>query len=338
MRFTAGRTARLNTPPATPGLNEAKPIDDPVPDGAHRPVFSGRWLRPRYWPTWAGLALLRASLWLPHRARAFLGERLGDLYHRFSNKRRRIALANVSLCFPGWDVQRRERFVRRHFQLAVRGLLDFPWWWWASDEELQQRVRVTGLEYYRQACSQGQNVILLTYHNVALEAGVVISRHYPHVSVVKPLPNPIIDWFMTRARTRFGGRIFSRAAGLRPMVRSVRQGAGVYYIPDEDLGLQDSVFVPFFGVPAATLATLGRLAQLCQAVVIPCFARLLEQGGGYELRLYPPLAGFPTGEPVRDAERMNQEIERAILEAPEQYWWTAKRFKHRPAGIASPYE
>lgn len=307
-------------------------------DGAHRPRFQGGFLAPRYWPTWIGLALLRASLWLPHRARALLGRGLGTLYHAFNAKRRRIARINVGLCFPVWGEARRNQLVRQHFQAAAQGFLDFPWWWWASDASLDRRVQITGLEYYRDAMAAGRNVILLTYHNVALEAGVMISRHYPHVSMVKPLPNPVIDWFMTRARTRFCGRIFSREGGLRPLVRAVREGAGVYYIPDEDLGMQDSIFVPFFGVAASTLATLGRLARLCNASVIPCFARLRPGGLGYELSLRPPLEGFPTGDLERDATRMNEVLEQAILEAPEQYWWTAKRFKHRPPGTPPLYD
>jgi lipid A biosynthesis lauroyl/palmitoleoyl acyltransferase len=309
-----------------------------VADGAHRPRFRGVFLRPRYWPTWAALALLRLSLWLPHRVRAFLGQGLGDLYYVFNAKRRGIARTNIALCFPSWDENRRNELTRRHFRTAMQGFLDFPWWWWASDRALERRVRITGIEHYRNAVASGRNVILLTYHNVALEAGVMISRHYPHVSLVKPLPNPVLDWFMTRARTRFNGRIFSRSGGLRSLVRAVRGGAGVYYIPDEDLGLQDSVFVPFFGVPAATLATLGRLATLCNAVVIPCFARLLAKGAGYELSLRAPMTGFPSSDRVRDAKRMNEEIERGVREAPEQYWWTAKRFRHRPSGERSPYE
>ncbi|MHB2040140.1 MAG: LpxL/LpxP family acyltransferase [Acidiferrobacteraceae bacterium] len=309
-----------------------------VSDGAHRPGFRAAFLAPRYWPTWAGLALLRASLWLPHRVRAWLGEGLGSLYHAINAKRRRIARINVGLCFPSWDEPRRRELVKQHFRTAARGFLDFPWWWWASDAALERRVRITGLAHYRDAVAAGHNVILLTYHNVALEAGVLISRHFPHVSMVKPLPNPVIDWLMTRARTRFHGRIFSRESGLRPLVRAVREGAGVYYIPDEDLGMEDSVFAPFFGVPAATLATLGRLSRLCNAVVIPCFARLLPAGRGYDLALSPPLEQFPTGDPEQDARRMNEILERAICEAPEQYWWTSKRFKHRPPGAPPFYD
>lgn len=119
------------------------------------------------------------------------------------------------------------------------------------------------------------------------------------------------------------------------MLRGLAQGLVFYYLPDEDLGPRHSVFAPFFGIPAATLPTLGRLASAAEAAVIPCYTRLVP--GGYEVRLDPPLADFPTGDPVADATRMNAEIERALRTMPEQYLWTFKLFKTRPPGETHPY-
>jgi lauroyl/myristoyl acyltransferase len=95
--------------------------------------------------------------------------------------------------------------------------------------------------------------------------------------------------------------------------------------------------VPFFGVPTATLATLGRLAQITNALVVPCFTRLLPGGRGYEVILKPPLENFPEGDRLRDATRMNQVIEEGLRTMPEQYLWTFKLFKTRPDNAPSPY-
>ncbi|MHB8255582.1 MAG: lysophospholipid acyltransferase family protein, partial [Acidiferrobacter sp.] len=166
-----------------------------------------------------------------------------------------------------------------------------------------------------------------------LEASLALSRYFPYVGFMKPLKNPVLDFVMTRGRERFGGCVFDRSGGLRPFVRAVQGGYGASYVPDEDLGPKESVYAPFFGIPAATLPTLGRLARITNAVVIPCFTKLLPQGG-CELWMEPPLSPFPTASPVEDATIMNAVIERAVRAMPEQYLWTMKRFKTRDDGVS----
>jgi len=307
--------------------------------GFYRPEFKSEFFLPRYWPTWLVLGLMRLSLHVPWRARAFFAARLGDLYYLLSVKRKRIAEVNIGLCFPKWSAEARDTLVRRHFRATMQAFLDLGWFWWATPAQLDKHIRVTGLEHYQAQYQRGGNVILLTCHSVALEiGGPFLSRFFPMISLIKPVRNELVNWFMTKSRTRSGGRLFIREHGLRPIIRSIKQGMGFYYVPDEDLGEKESVFAPFFGVPAATLATLGRMVKLGDAVVIPFFTRLLLDRKGYELILRPPLDNFPTGDPVADATRMNQELEKAIREMPEQYMWTFKRFKNRPDNARSPYE
>ncbi len=82
---------------------------------------------------------------------------------------------------------------------------------------------------------------------------------------------------------------------------------------------------------------MGRLAALGDAAVIPYFTRLLPGGAGYELVLKPALAGFPSGDRIKDAARMNEVLEEGIREMPEQYMWTFRLFKTRPDNAPSPY-
>lgn len=304
--------------------------------GAHRVRFQWRFLTPRYWPSWAAIGFLRASLFLPVRVRAGIGGVLGRLYYYGNKKRRRIAAVNVALCFPDWSAERQAALVRAHFRAAALALFHMAVLWWGNERSLNRCLSVLGLEHYRQARAAGHNVIVLHCHAVGLEASLMLSRYFPYVGFVKALKNPVLDFVMTRGRERFGGRVFERAGGLRPLLRAVRAGVGASYVPDEDLGAKESVYAPFFGVPAATLPTLGRLAALTDAVVIPCFTRLLPRGG-CELWLEPPLAPFPTGSAIGDATAMNAVIERAVLQMPEQYLWTMKRFKTSPNGV-SPYD
>ena len=117
----------------------------------------------------------------------------------------------------------------------------------------------------------------------------------------------------------------------------MRAGRPFYYLPDQDYGPRDTIFVPFFGVPAATVPGLSRIAQVAEARVLPCVTRMLPGGSGYVLRIDPPWDNFPSGDLVADTRRMNEYIERRVLEMPEQYLWMHKRFKTRPPGEARFY-
>jgi lauroyl/myristoyl acyltransferase len=199
---------------------------------------------------------------------------------------------------------------------------------------------VRGLEHCRAAQAAGRPIVVLTGHFAALEiGGVMLSRELPMAAFIKPAKNRVVDWFMTRGRRRFraAANVFLREQGLRPVVRALKAGSALYYLPDEDFGPERSVFLPFLGTEAATITALPRLAKLAGAAVIPCFTRRLSARAGYEIVLEPPLDNFPSGDDLADARRMNQVLERAVRAAPEQYMWTLKLFRTRPGGAPSPY-
>jgi KDO2-lipid IV(A) lauroyltransferase len=151
--------------------------------------------------------------------------------------------------------------------------------------------------------------------------------------------NAAADAIFTHGRTRFGKpTLFARQDGIRPMIRSLKSGEPFYYLPDMDLGERDSVFAPFFGVQAATITGLSRIARLAGAVIVPCVTRQLPGGAGYVVKMYPAWRDFPGGDLAADATRMNAFIEERVREMPEQYYWLHKRFKTRPKGEPNPYE
>ena len=149
--------------------------------------------------------------------------------------------------------------------------------------------------------------------------------------------DPLLEYLFDR-RSRFGPILVERMASLKLIIRAIREGRIFYYLPDQDMGERASVFVPFFGHPAATVTILSRLAETTNAAVLPCITRILPDGRGYELRIYPPLENFPTADPVADAARMNREIEKWVREMPDQYMWSYRRFKTRPNNEPSLYE
>lgn len=311
----------------------------PADHGSYLPPFRTAFLGPRYWGVWLALALVWLLAWMPWRLRGVLAVALGGLALRLSRKRREIARVNLRLCFPECSDAERERMLREHFRCRMRAALDYGILWWGSARRLRRVVELDGERHFRKHHDKGRPVILLTCHSLMLDFGAAaLTTRYPGIGLVKPARNPLVDWFLQRARQRFNARLCTRDQGLRPIIRGLRGGAFFYYLPDEDLGGRDSVFAPFFGVEAATLSTLGRLAKLTDAVVIPAYTRYVPGTGRYRQHLFPALKNFPSGDPQRDAERMNRELEKLIALAPEQYMWTMRRFRTRPDGGPNAYD
>lgn len=279
-----------------------------------------------------GLLLLRLlHALLPYPALGWLGDQLGRLLHRLAASRRRVGAINLRLCFPQLDEAARARLLKAHFRALGRAVLQETVSWWGSRAEVERMTRLEGSEHLE--AHRGRPVILLAPHFVGLNIGGVRFAAYCEagVSLYAPIKDPHLDRLMLHARTRFGSQeLYSRKDSIRPILRALKQGKPFYYLPDMDYGARDSVFVPFFGVPAATLTALSRLARATGAVVVPLVTRQSE--GGYVARYYPAWEDFPSGDPVADARRMNAFIEDRVREMPEQYFWLHQRFKTRPPG------
>jgi Kdo2-lipid IVA lauroyltransferase/acyltransferase len=284
-----------------------------------------------------GLALFWLLHLLPLVLLAPLGRGVGALLYACAGERRRVVLTSLRLCFPQMDDAERRGLARAHFRAFGRGLLEHGILWWSSRERVQRLVRVEGLEHWQAVA--GKPVIWLAPHFVGLDmGGARIITEWRGVSVYSKQKDPSFDRVLLHGRTRFVTPVlFSRQDGIRPVVKAIREGLPFYYLPDMDFGERDSIFVPFFGVPAATITGLARMARLARAVVVPAVTRQLPGAQGYELRFYPAWENFPTDDIAADTRRMNAFIEERVREMPEQYYWVHKRFKTRPPGEASPY-
>lgn len=279
-----------------------------------------------------GLGLLWLLHFLPLPALAWLGARLGDVLYAFARERRRVCLTNLAHCLPELPQRDRVALARAHFRAYGRSVLERSLLWWAPRERILRLVRLSGREHLDAA--KAGPLILLAPHFTGLDAGWSrLCCELDMASVYAKQKSRAVDAALLRGRTRFGKqRLFSRQEGVRPALAALKDKVPFYYLPDLDYGARDTIFVPFFGVPAATITALSRLARLAGARVVPCVTRMLPRGAGYELRCHPAWENFPGEDDAADARRMNAFIEARVREMPEQYLWTHKRFKTRPQG------
>jgi len=297
-----------------------------------------RLLAPRYWPTWLGLGLLRLSLLLPYPALLALGRGLGALLYRLVGSRRHVTEVNLRLCFPGLDETARRQLARESFIAAATSVFEGALSWWASEARLQDLYRIEGLEHLEAARARGKGVILLGGHYTTLEiSGRFLARHVEGLQpIYKPARNQLFEAVMAGSRRRLFDDLLP-SSDMRNIVRNLKKGKVVWYAPDQDFGRERSVFAPFFDVPTATLVSTARLARLSGAPVVPYYSERLPGSEGFLLRLMPALEGFPSGDDLNDATRVNQVIEAQVRRVPEQYLWLHKRFKTRPEGEADVY-
>ncbi|PTU73444.1 lipid A biosynthesis lauroyl acyltransferase [Pseudomonas mangrovi] len=302
------------------------------------PAFKAAYLHPRYWLLWLGLGLLWLLTLLPYRVLMALGRLLGGLLYRLAGSRRRIAERNLELCMPELDAAARARLLRENF--ASMGMTFFEMtiaWWWPA-ERLRRLGRFEGLEYLHKAQAEGQGVILMALHFTTLEmGGGLLGLEQRAYGMYRPHKNPVFDFIQRRGREQRLEGVIERD-DVRGMLKMLRAGATIWYAPDQDYGPKQSIFVPLFGIPAATVTATSKFARLGKAQVIPMTQMRLADGSGYLVRIHPPLTDFPGASEEEDCRRINGLIETAIGQCPEQYLWAHRRFKTRPPGEPKLYQ
>ena len=302
-----------------------------------RPVFHASLLLPQNWAAWLGAAALKALVLLPWKMILHIGALCGALLAPILRERRRVVARNLELCFPELDEAARVRLREAALRDMGTMLGEFALGWMASDRKLAKLpVRIDGLEHLRALREQGRGALLVGGHFSHLElCARLISRQVRIAGMYRRMDSEVFEWIVLRARLSYANAMFDKDA-LRATVKYMQRGGFIWYAPDQDMRGKDSVFAPFFGIPASTITATHHLARLSGAAVIPFFHRR-EADGGYVLRLEAPLDNFPTAHVVDDTARINALIERMVREAPEQYLWSHKRFKTRPPGMPGVY-
>jgi len=304
------------------------------------PRFRPAFLHPRYWPQWLGFALLWLLAQLPYPVLLRLGRGLGALVYRLARSRRQIVQRNLALCFPQLDARERERLARENFASTGIAIFEMAISWWWPLSRLRKLGQIQGLEHLKQAQQEKQGVILLAAHFTTLEIGAaLLGGQHSIDGMYRTHDNPLFDWLQRKGRERHNADSLAVDRNdVRAALRLLRQGRVLWYAPDQDYGRKHSLFVPLFGVMAATVTATSSFARLGRARVHPFTQERLTDGSGYRLIVHPPFADFPGESEQADCLRINQWLEEVISPHPEQYLWAHRRFKTRPQGEPPLYK
>lgn len=294
------------------------------------------WLHPRHWPLVFGLGLLMLGVHLPLSWSQRVGRGLGLLAYFFLPSRRHIVLRNLELCFPDWSAQQRAEVARANFASTGMGLMEGGLAWWGSNKRVLDISHVEGLEHFYAAQQAGCGVLVLGAHFTAMELGGRIAAMRLHVSTVyKAAKNPLFNHVMLDRRGQYFDELIAND-NLRKMLALLKSGGACWYGADQDFGVEQGVFAPFFKVQTATLTLASKITERTGARVLFSYVERLPKAQGYVLHIRQ-VEDFPSGDWVRDATLYNHMIEEVVQKAPEDYFWLHRRFKTRPPGETNPY-
>ena len=283
-----------------------------------------------------GLGLLRGLGYLPLPVLRALGAALGLLLFAVVADRRHVVFTNLRTCFPTLTARQRHTLARQTFVQFAQAWLDRSWLWHRSPACIQARVTLSGDVA---SLSDAQPTVLFAPHFVGLDVGwTALTLNLPlhFTTIFTPQSNAVVDAWVAKGRLRFGQvRLFRREDGVKPIVSALRQHELLYLLPDMNFGPSESVFVPFYGEPAATVPSLSRFAKLGRARVVPVITRMTP--AGYEVVVHPAWTDFPSNDALADTATMNLRLQSFIDAMPAQYFWVHKRFKTRPPGAPELY-
>lgn len=283
-----------------------------------------------------GVLFMRLIAPLPLAWVRALGTVVGLLLYVLAVPRRRVVMTNLALCFPERPLRERRRWARECFVYFAQAWFDRSWLWNGHPDTLRRRLHIKGAV---QELQGSEPTVVFAPHFFGLDAaGTAINDQIrrPMVSIYTPQRNKAVDQWLHDGRRRFGNlQLFYRDQGVKGIVAALREGALLYLLSDMNFGPEESIFVPFFGVQAATVPSLPRFARLGRAKVVPVTARLTPQG--YDIEVHPAWPGYPGADVEADTAAMNRWLEGVINTMPSQYYWVHKRFKTRPPGAPGVY-
>jgi KDO2-lipid IV(A) lauroyltransferase len=258
-------------------------------------------------------------LWLLHT----LGWVLGWLVFGVSGEYRRRYLFNARQAGMGW--QQWLAAVGESGKLVV----ELPRLWLGRPVP----VEWDGAGHVDSALALGRGVVFLTPHLGCFEiAAQAYAQRYgqTHQPVTVLFRPPRQAWFravVTTARARPGLHAApTTLAGVRQMIKALKQGQSLALLPDQVPPLGQGVWVPFFGCDAYTMTLSARLAQQAGVTVLLAWGERLPWGRGFKVHVQPLRSSLPS-DPAQAAGAINQAMEDLIRQCPQQYLWGYARYK-----------
>ena len=292
-------------------------------------------IHPKFYPTWILILLMRIGVFIPFQFQVILGKAIGKLIYPFMKKLRETAYSNISNCFPDKKQPQVTLLVKQHFDAIGISLFETANAYYGSDRKIKKLLSINNKHFFSDALKDEGGIILLCSHFMPLMLGSrALLLENTIANVYRPQNNRLFDKVMVKGYTK-NGAVMIKSKDTRSILKAIKNSLPIWYAPDQDLGISNSVFAPLFGIETATASATARLAKNNNTRVIPY--SFIRTKHGYEMSFDKPIKNYPSNDPIKDATTTNKILENQIIKAPEQYLWIHRRFKTRPDGQENFY-
>ena len=299
-------------------------------------MLNTEFIHPKFIPTWILILFMRIGVFIPFNFQVLIGKTIGKLLYPFMHKLRSTAYSNISHCFPDKKQNQVNLLVKRHFEAIGVSFFETANAYYGSDKKIRKLLTITNENFFHDALKEEGGIILLCSHFMPLMLGSrALLINHTIANIYRPQNNKLFDRIMVRGYKK-NGAVMIKSTDTRSIIKAINNSLPIWYAPDQDLGKNNSVFAPFFGIQTATASATARLAKNNNTRVIPySFIRTKK---GYTMSFEKPIANYPSNNPIQDATIVNQILEKQIIKSPEQYLWIHRRFKTRPNDEKNFYE
>lgn len=265
--------------------------------------------------------------------------RVGDIAHRFDRRHRHRAMEHLRRSFPDLPQRQLQAVARSSMRsllyLALEVMLTTrritPGGW-------RRHVRLGNLgPALRLALEQKTGLILVTGHFGNWEAlGYAMAvLGFPSVAVARPPDNPYLSDYLMGVREKTGQSILYKRGATQTMNDVLEAKGTLSFIADQDAGPR-GLFVRFLGRLASTYKSVGLMAiRHCVPVAVAYGRRVGERycfQVGVQRIIYPHEWAGKDDPLLWITQEYTSALEEMVRQAPEQYVWTHRRWKHRPKG------
>ncbi len=291
-------------------------------------MLNTEFIHPKFISTWILILFMRIGVFIPFNFQVLIGKTIGKLIYPFMHKLRSTAYSNISHCFPDKKQNQVNLLVKRHFEAIGVSFFETANAYYGSDKKIRKLLTITNENFFQDALKEEGGIILLCSHFMPLMLGSrALLINHTIANIYRPQNNKLFDRIMVRGYKK-NGAVMIKSTDTRSIIKAINNSLPIWYAPDQDLGKNNSVFAPFFGIQTATASATARLAKNNNTRVIPySFIRTKK---GYTMSFEKPIANYPSNDPIQDATIVNQILEKQIVKSPEQYLWIHRRFKTRP--------
>jgi len=271
---------------------------------------------------------------LPFRVLYFLSDVVYVLVYYIIGYRKSTVRLNMALTLPHLSFEERKKIEKKFYHHFCDTFVEMIKTMTISVEELQKRFTFDNIELVEEFEKKGKSIILICAHYGSYEWLLIMNKYlttHTGFGVYKKINNPYFDRLVRKIRGKFDGTLIDTKETIPVMKDNQRKGILGYYgfISDQSPKIyRVPYWGMFFGMEVPVHSGAEMLAKKLDMNVM--FVKGAKIRRGYYKATFIPYNESPKEVPAFEVtDRFLRLLEQQIIECPEYYLWTHKRFKHR---------